>query len=498
MMDAEEYTIRALRVSSMKLMENAAKSCVKVMKELNMDLTHVCVVCGFGNNGGDGFAIARLLISDGYKVTAVLAGDKSFCTAECKKQMKLFKRAGGKILEHYPEKKYSVIIDAIFGIGLNRNLAERHIQMLEKMNASKAVKLAVDIPTGISADTGYVFGAVFKADYTVTFQAEKFGMKIFPGKEYVGKVFVADIGISTHTMNVDKNVVVRLEKADYRKLLPKRKADSHKGTYGRVLVIAGSKGMCGAAYFNAKSAYMAGAGLVKIYTAEENRVILQQLLPEAVVVTYKEYNERELKSLLLWADVICMGSGTGTREEDCERIRAVLSYGEVPCVIDADGLTIISLFPGYLELMRHEKYIFTPHVKEMARLTDLQVSTLKKDPLKVVEDYSKKARATCVLKDAVTLIAKEGKRSVLNTSGNSAMAKAGSGDILAGILVGYLAQGLDTYHASVLGVYIHGRAGDLARKAKGCYSVMAEDIISQIGPAMNECAGSMEGIDGEV
>lgn len=489
---ADRYTIKTLGVPSMELMERAAGSCVKVMKELNLNLSRVCVVCGSGNNGGDGFAIARLLILDGYKVTVVMAGKNDRCTEECREQIRLFESAGGSFGNEYREEEYSIIVDAIFGVGLSREISGRYLGILDAMNDSKALKFAVDIPSGISADTGRVLGTAFRADYTVTFQAVKFGMEVYPGKEYAGKVIAADIGISEQTLREDMSVVLKPEREDYKRLLPERKADSHKGTYGKVLVIAGSKGMCGAAYFNAKSAYMAGAGLVKIYTAEENRAILQQLLPEAMVAPYEGYDEEELKELIAWADVICMGSGIGTGEDAGRRVRAVLSNGNIPCVIDADGLNLLALHPEYVKRMSHGRYIFTPHMKEMSRLTGVPVKDIKQDPLKALGDYTKTVGAVCVMKDSRTLTGKRGERCVLNTSGNSAMAKAGSGDILAGILAGYLAQGLDCYEAAVLGTYIHGRAGDDAKKIKGCYSVMAEDIISQIGPAMNECAGRME------
>lgn len=496
---ADEHTIQVLKVPSMELMERAAGSCVKAMKDFNMDLSDVCIVCGSGNNGGDGFAIGRLLMEDGCKVTAVMAGNRERCTKECSEQIRLFEKTGGIVCKEYPEREYSIIVDAIFGVGLSRKIEGTYLKLLETMNRSKALKFAVDIPSGISADTGCVLGTAFRADYTVTFQTEKFGMAVYPGKEFAGEVVLADIGISSRTLDEDLTVVCSPEVKDYRRLLPVRKEDSHKGTYGKVLVIAGSKGMCGAAYFNAKTAYMAGAGLVRIYTAEENRTVLQQLLPEAIVSSYEGYDEAELRELITWADVICIGSGIGTSEDAKNRLKAVLSWGDVPCVIDADGLNLLSEHPEFFKLMRHDRYVFTPHMKEMSRLTEKTVADIKNDPVTVLKDYAKKVSAVCVMKDSRTLIGKAGMRMVLNMSGNSAMAKAGSGDILAGIITGYLAQGLDCYDGAVLGTYIHGRAGDLARNEKGCYSVMAEDIISQVGPAMNACAGaSWEETDGEV
>lgn len=489
MREADQYTINSLGVESPVLMERAAAACVAYIKEQLTGTSKVCVVCGSGNNGGDGFAIARMLKSDGYDVTAVLAGNRGRCTKECEKQLRLFEEAGGIVGKEFAEGEYSVIVDALFGVGLSRDIEGGLFSLVDAMNRTEAFKVAVDIPSGVSADTGNVLGTAFRADLTVTFQEKKFGMAVYPGKELSGKVAVADIGISRQALREDGTTAVAFEKADYESLLPVRKEDSHKGTYGKVLVVAGSKGMCGAAYFNAKAAYMSGAGLVKIYTAEENRAILQQLLPESIIVSYERFIGEELKRHLAWADVVCMGSGLGTDETALAHVRTVLFSGSVPCVIDADGLNILSRNPELSGQILKGRYVLTPHMKEMSRLTGYSVADIKNDRLKVLKEYTDQTGAVCVLKDSRTLIGKRGERTALNPSGNSAMAKAGSGDILAGVIAGFLAQGLDCYDGAVLGTYIHGRAGDYARETKGGYSVMAEDIISQIGIAINECAG---------
>lgn len=486
---ADQYTINVLGVPSLELMERAAAACVRTLKEQLEGFPKIGVVCGSGNNGGDGFAIARMLKRDGYEVTAILAGNLERCTKECEKQLRLFEEAGGIVGNEFAEEEYSVIVDALFGVGLSRDIEGRYLSLLETMNRAEAFKFAVDIPSGVSADTGHILGAAFFADLTVTFQEKKFGMAVYPGKELAGNVVIADIGISEQMFKEDGTAVIEYERAEYKSLLPPRKDDSHKGTYGKVLVIAGSKGMCGAAYFNAKAAYMSGAGLVKIYTAEENRAVLQQLLPEAIIVSYERFDEEELKRHLLWADVVCAGSGIGMGEIARRHMETVLLHGNCPCVIDADGLNIMSGDEELSGLLTEGRYVLTPHMKEMSRLTGRSVADIKNDRLKVLKDYAEKTGAVCVLKDSRTLIGKEGERTVLNPSGNSAMAKAGSGDILAGIIAGFLAQDLGCFDGAVLGAYIHGRAGDCARGEKGNYSVMAEDIISQIGTAINECAG---------
>lgn len=482
---ADQYTIQKLGVPSLELMERAAAACVRYMKDKYGNLSGVCVVCGTGNNGGDGFAIARMLRDDGYDAEAVLIGNRDRCTPECKEQIRRFESSGGIVGNEFEEKEYSIIVDALFGVGLSRDVGGRYLEVVKAMNECPAKKFAVDIPSGICADTGNVLGIAFRADDTVTFQNEKFGMKVYPGKEYAGNIVAADIGINDKTLAEDNNTACMLEEPDYRKLMPVRREDSNKGTYGKALIIAGSKGMSGAAYFNAKSAYLTGAGLVQIYTAEENRGILQQLLPEAIITSYERYEEEELNMLLRWADVICIGSGIGRSEISEKILETTLKNATVPCVIDADGLNLMALHPEYFEAVKHRDYIITPHMKEMSRLTGMEVDEIKSDRLKVLRDYTDRNKVTCVLKDSRTVIGSYGHRPFLNPSGNSAMAKAGSGDILAGVITGILAQTRDCRDAAVLGTYIHGRAGDFARDQRGNYSVLAEDIMLHIGTAMN-------------
>ncbi|MGN0333031.1 MAG: NAD(P)H-hydrate dehydratase [Lachnospiraceae bacterium] len=481
---ADSYTIHTLGIHSLELMERAAGSCVRFLKELRLDLSSICIICGSGNNGGDGFAIGRLLMEEDHQVTAVMVGNPAHCTLECQKQMELFEKAGGVIDNEFIVGEYSIIIDAIFGVGLKRKIEGKYAQLLDEINKCKAVKFAVDIPSGISADTGSIMGTAFRADYTVTFQNMKFGMEVYPGKEYSGQVMVADIGISEDPLEADREVPIQFEEKDYRQMLPPRKEDTNKGSFGKVLVIAGSKGMSGAAYFNAKSAYLTGAGLVRIYTPEENRAILQQLLPEAIITTYEDYCEEELLRLLKWADVICIGSGIGMENVSHKLLETVIKRCEVPCVIDADGLNILAEHMDVLKEACHHEYLLTPHMKEMSRLCKESVEDIKKNRLDILKTFTGETDAVCVLKDSRTVVGKTGERFVVNSSGNSCMAKAGSGDILAGIITGFLAQGMFPYEAAILGVYVHGKAGDFARRERGSYSVMAEDLMYHISMAM--------------
>ena len=482
---ADQYTIQKLGVPSMELMEHAAQACVQVLEDEKVDLSHVCIVCGSGNNGGDGFAIARILQNNRYSVETFCVGNPEHYTEETQEQMHRLQECGGKITYGMPqEDSYSVIIDAVFGVGLSRKVEGRYRQVIEQMNRMRGTKFAVDIPSGLSATTGCILGCAFKADYTVTFQLKKIGLELSQGRTMAGRVIVPDIGISTDSICEDQEIVRTAGKDIYRKMLPDRPEDSNKGTYGRRLVIAGSKGMAGAAYLNAHAAYMTGAGLVRIYTSSDNREILQTLLPEAIITTYEEYNKEELLSLLTWADGVCIGSGLGMSRLSEKILKTVIEYVKVPCLIDADGLNLLAENKNYLNQMAERRFVITPHMKEMSRLTDTPVEELKADRIQILKDFISRYRITCVLKDSRTLIASEEKGIRMNLTGNSAMAKAGSGDVLAGVISGWMVQGKEAEDAAELGTYIHGLSGDLAKFEKGVYSVMARDLIEYISKAL--------------
>lgn len=482
---ADQYTIQKLGVPSMELMEHAAQACVQVLEDEKVDLSHVCIVCGSGNNGGDGFAIARILQNNRYSVETFCVGNPEHYTEETQEQMHRLQECGGKITYGMPqEDSYSVIIDAVFGVGLSRKVEGRYRQVIEQMNRMRGTKFAVDIPSGLSATTGCILGCAFKADYTVTFQLKKIGLELSQGRTMAGRVIVPDIGISTDSICEDQEIVRTAGKDIYRKMLPDRPEDSNKGTYGRLLVIAGSKGMAGAAYLNAHAAYMTGAGLVRIYTSSDNREILQTLLPEAIITTYEEYNKEELLSLLTWADGVCIGSGLGMSRLSEKILKTVIEYVKVPCLIDADGLNLLAENKNYLNQMAERRFVITPHMKEMSRLTDTPVEELKADRIQILKDFISRYRITCVLKDSRTLIASEEKGIRMNLTGNSAMAKAGSGDVLAGVISGWMVQGKEAEDAAELGTYIHGLSGDLAKFEKGVYSVMARDLIEYISKAL--------------
>lgn len=485
MQKADRYTIEKIGIPSLVLMEHAACEMIEVLEEEKFDCSDTLIVCGSGNNGGDGFAIARLLYRQGNGVTVLFAGKEKSMSEECKTQADIVRNLGIPIVTELPEREYTVVIDAVFGVGLNRKIEGHYQQLLEWMNRKSGRKAAVDIPSGVNAANGQIFGIAFQAELTVSFQCEKLGTVLFPGKDYAGKVVPVDIGIDTDFMQEVQEICYTLDPEDIGKRLPERKADSHKGSYGKVLMITGSDGMAGAAFLSAKAAYVSGAGLVRIYTPESNRMILQQLLPEAIISVYTDYAESELEQLLKWADVVCIGCGFGQSRISEKILHAVMEMCTVPCVIDADGINLLTCNRDLLR-KADMPIVLTPHMKEMSGMLGCSVSELKEDRFTRLLQFTGQYPAVCVLKDTRTVVAERTKAFFVNTAGNSSMAKAGAGDVLAGVIAGLLAGHLDVYDAAVLGVYLHACGGDLAKEALGSYGGLAKDLITGIGRRIKE------------
>ena len=479
---ADLYTIEEIGVPSMVLMERAALEVVRCMEEEQLDFRKVLVVCGSGNNGGDGYAIARLLHLKGHDVTIFFAGNSQKRSEENAQQAKIAAHYEIPVITNLGTEEYSVIIDALFGTGLKREVTGHYREVLCSVNQMAGKKVAVDLPSGIHDTTGARMGIAFCADLTVAIAFPKRGLFLQEGNVCAGKILTGDIGISSETFS-EGTVTFGYEKQDLFLGFPKRKKNSHKGSYGKVLMIAGSKGMSGAAYLSAKAAYAVGAGLVQIYTHEENRVILQQLLPEAIITTYDTFDSEQLEKLIQWADLIGIGCGLG-KSDTAERVmQYTLKRALVPCVVDADGINILSKHMEWIE-ETNALIVLTPHMKEMSRMLQCSVRELIEQRMEKLHAFVERYKVVCVLKDARTLVAKEHRNTYLNLSGNAAMAKAGSGDVLAGVIVGILAQQCEPYTSACLGVFLHGLAGDMARDKKGAYSVLASDLVAEISSVL--------------
>ena len=490
----DQDTIQRIGIPSLVLMERAALAVAeeadRLMKaaypERKPEELRILAACGTGNNGADGIAAGRILHGWGYDVTVLLAGNPEHASPENQLQKEIASRLFVPVEEasSYVTGTCQLILDALFGIGLTRPVEGAYkelIQLLQEKKASgEARVIAVDIPSGIHSGTGAVLGTALEADVTVTFGFGKTGLYLYPGRTWAGRTVIADIGFSSQSLDHSGWDARRMTREDLARL-PKRAADGNKGTFGRVLVIAGSKGMCGAAYLSALAAYRTGAGLVKVLTVPENRAILQTRLPEAIVETYEteepeaESFRKEIERHCDWADVIVLGPGLGREKYVAYLTELVLSYAYVPVVLDADGLNAVATHP-YLTRYFTENIIVTPHMGEMSRLCGCTVEELKADPVRAAKEYSSRNSAVCVLKDAATVTADKDGDVWVNTSGCSAMAKGGSGDVLTGVIAGLLARGMEGAEVAALGVYLHGLAGEMAAARHGQQGVLAEEI----------------------
>ncbi len=496
----DEYTIENAGIPAMELMERAALELVTVMQQTISKEDRILAVCGPGNNGGDGVAAGRILFLQGYSVAILLIGEESKYSLQMKAQLDMVKNLGIPFENSNKLSEYNIIIDAIFGVGLSKPVTGVYEDVINLINENPNIVYSVDIPSGITTEDGTIQNVAVRANFTVTFGLNKIGLLLYPGAEYAGEVIVADIGFSQEATINSKPNSFYYEPKDIR-LLPARKDHSHKGTFGKVLIIAGSKGMAGAACLSAKAAYRTGAGLVKVITSECNRIILQSQIPEALFGAYDEADldadqkQQQLLNDLTWATVIVVGPGLGLSKTSAELVETVIRKAKVPVIIDADAITLISRrleeheeAPSPNRLAKRiarltelipEGTIFTPHPVELSRLLGLPVSDITNNLIDTAHQCSYNNKLIYALKDARTIVAYED-RYYINVSGNHGMATGGSGDVLTGIIAALIAQGMESYEATCLAVYIHGWAGDEAAKEKSSYSMMAGDIVSSI------------------
>lgn len=483
MKSLDNKTIEEIGIPSAVLMEKAALGVIETIQNNCNDMKRILVVCGSGNNGGDGIAVGRILHLQGKKVRIVFVGDENKASIETKRQLHIARKYNIKIYNTFDKSEYNVIIDSVFGIGLTREIEGNYKKAIDYINHLEGYKVALDIPSGISADTGEVMGVAVKADLTVAIAYKKIGHVLYPGAQYSQKVITCDIGI----YGADKIAKTFAYNDSDLSKIPERFAYSNKGTYGKVLIVAGSKNMAGAAYLAATAAYRVGCGLVRVFTPTENREILQSLIPEAILTTYdaKELDFDLIQEVVSWADVINIGPGMGKSDTAKEILAYILEKRKCPLVIDADGINLLAM---HKELLKYnmKEVIITPHLKEMAGITNQSTSQVKRNLIHTAVDMANKYKWISVLKDTRTIVADFDKKVYINQSGNNGMAKAGSGDILSGIITGLLAQKMTPFEGAVLGTYIHGRAGDKAAESFGEYSMVATDIADFISSVMKE------------
>lgn len=477
----DRETIESIGIPSAVLMERAALSTVEEILRSSYSLSHVIVVAGCGNNGGDGVCVARLLKERHYEPEVFVLGEPK-SGSECAGQLLIADRIGVKIttgsatecqkfLQEHPA---TLLIDAVFGVGFHGDLPDDISMLIEAINAGNVPVVAVDIPTGVNASSGKVTKNATKCDLTVTYGAYKIGQFLYPGCTYCGKVAMHEIGIHPGK-TVDESDLYALERDDLKAI--QRPDYSNKGTFGKVLLIAGSKDVGGAAILSAKAAFTSGAGMVKAVTHENNREALLSAAPEVMLKTYTD-TAPDLSEELKWADVIAIGPGISYSDIARSMLEAVIRGCSLPLVLDADALMLLK---DHAELQKElqdpvRTVIITPHLGEFSKLTGSDMRKITDDLPGTCRSYAKDHELICVLKDARTVIS-NGERTYLNLSGNSGMATAGSGDVLLGLIASLLGQGLGGLDAAATGCFIHGLAGDEAAGKYGKSGMVASNII---------------------
>lgn len=480
----DSYAIKRVGIPAEVLMERAAMEVAAQIEKWNTSGGRILIAVESGNNGGDGLAVGRILIGRGYNVDIYFVGGMTKTSPQFQIQKNILHNMGIRLRKAIPNKDYSVVVDGIFGVGLSRKIEGAQAKAIEALNQLDALKVAIDVPSGIDATSGDILGVAFRADYTVTFGLKKIGMFFSDGIDYCGTVVCVDIGFPAVAVNQVRPQIYAYDESDMDKL-PKRMDNSNKGTYGKVAIIAGSKNMSGAAYLCGKAAYTAGAGIVKIYTHESNRTIIQSQLPEAVMMTYEDYEGALscIEDAMRWATAIAVGPGLGVDSTSERMLYELLMNSEVPLVVDADALNILS---ENMELLETSSVpmIMTPHMKEMSRLLGCTVSEIMNKRFEVAKRFAKQMGVTLVLKDAKSIVTNGDMQTYINLAGNNGMSTGGSGDVLSGIIAGMLAGGLDLLEAAKMGTFVHCQAGDKAAEKKGKYAMLASDIIDSLGEVM--------------
>lgn len=459
------------KISSWELMEKAAESfCAWFFAKYPNSDIQTKIFCGPGNNGGDGLAIARILSESGYGVSVVYFKELIACSKDFQVNFKKLPVKIQKIAsDDFDFQSSDVLIDGIFGVGINRPVEGKYLEVIKYLNQAKGDKVAIDIPSGIPSDD-LLEGEAFKADFSITFQFPKFSLLLPEHAEYTGEMIIADIGIDESLLRQFSEKRFYLEEDDIKKLHHSLHRFSHKGDYGKLACIGGSKGKVGAILLTAKAALRTGSGLVSLIIPESERMIPQIALTEAMVLT--EIDAAGLENF----DVLAVGPGWGTSADSFEQLKVILNKYKKPIVFDADALNLFAKNKEILQQIPSES-ILTPHLKEFDRLAGDSKNQLER--FVKAKEFVQTYNVYLVLKGAFTSIFTPDGLHFFNPTGNQYMATGGSGDVLTGIIASLLGQGYTSKEAAICGVFHHGLAGELAsRKFKR--GTIASDIINKI------------------
>lgn len=505
MQEMDRLTIQELGIPGVVLMENAGRGAARFFLE-HFDPpedAHVLILCGRGNNGGDGYVIARYLHEAGLGVTLLVLAPLEKITGDALTHLNIARRMDLEILEVPDPEMWEecnpliqgcdYIIDGILGTGLSSEVRGFYGHVIDAINGAGRPVMAIDIPSGLNADTGEVMGAAVAADLTVTFGFPKLGQVIFPGLDYVGRLVRVDIGIPDHIAGALRARYRMTTPDDFVDLLRHERQDAHKGTRGHLLILAGSPGKTGAAALTALAALRAGAGLVTVGIPQSLNTILECKLTEAMTVPLPETPrgslslaaEESILELMEGKTALAIGPGLSTDDETAALVRHIIGKNRLPVVIDADGLNAMA--PG-LEGLKESgvNTVLTPHPGEMGRLAGMKSSDVQAKRVDTAARFVDVHGCHLVLKGARTLIAEPGGEIHVNPTGNPVLASGGTGDVLTGLIGGFLARGWPMIQALLAGVYLHGLAGDLLAEEAGQSGIMAGELLDVLPEIISE------------
>ncbi len=493
MRSIDRMTIDTTGISGIVLMENAAIACVyELEKKFDIRNTSFAVFCGKGNNGGDGFAIARHLFNRGAEVYVYLTSGSDF-SGDALTNYKILRTLGVTVIDADNEsylknyvKSADCVIDAILGTGISGEVRGMAREAISAINKYAKFVLAVDIPSGVNSDTGEVMPEAVKASVTVTFAAYKRGMFLYPAADFMGELVLRDISVPPLIMELKGGNCFAASSEGVNAVFPERYDNSHKASYGKLMIVGGAVGMAGAVSMAAKAALSCGVGLITAAVPASINNIIQQKIDEVMTLPLPEEGGRiarnsaeRLAKRANLCDAVLLGNGIGRSEGVTEFVREFLPRLTVPVVIDADGIYALSKCADLLERCSVD-IILTPHSQEMGYLIGATFGEVDADRFSVAEQYAAKNGVTLILKGHHSIIAAPDGTITVNTTGNSGMATAGSGDVLAGMTAALLARGVEPYASAVAGCYLHGAAGDFAAESVGADAMSAGDIISAI------------------
>lgn len=493
----DKHMIEKRHIPSIVLMENAAFGMTSVISQRFDTNTQIVAVCGAGNNGGDGFAVARQMEAKGYELKVCLVGKSDALKGDAATNAAFF---GPRIMEiedagaakkHLSDLSGCVVIDAVFGVGLSREVTGLNAEVIKLINESGAYVVACDIASGIDADTGTVRGIAVRADETVSFQCAKPGHLLFPGREHTGALSVKEIGVSR---GFTQGLMGYADKVT----LQRRNADTHKGSFGKLACIAGSQGFSGAGLMCVGAALRAGAGLVTAGIPACLQTMFSARLPESQTFALDDFSGSlsencisGLEKVMTGKTALAAGPGLSTSEGAALAVRHLVTHYDIRKVFDADALNIIAQDIRMLE-QKQGDIVLTPHTKEFSRLSGLSIEDIKNDPLTHAQAFAKRYGVTLLLKGATTIVT-DGDRTMFVTAGSPGMARGGSGDVLTGVIGGLMCGGREggkeAFEAAVSGAYICGKAGEAAARAMGELSMTAMDTLSHIAEVTKEMMG---------